>query len=485
MSRIVAGGKSDSLFSLIPSVDKLLAQPEIEEILRIYSVPFVKKSINSVLSDLRHRIKKGYAQQEEISLDVLTDLIRQKIHSDLKPKLRRLINATGVVVHTNLGRSPLSEKVAQRIFDVAISYSNLEYDLEIGKRGKRNSHLKLLMEELIGAEAVLAVNNNAAAVLLALGTLAKGREVIVSRGELIEIGGAFRIPEVMAQSGAIMREVGATNRTHPRDYEQAINENTALILKVHPSNYRIVGFTREISLEELVEIGRRRGLPTMMDLGSGCLVDLSPFGLTDEVTVQEVIAKGVDVVSFSGDKLLGGPQAGILAGKQELINEMATNPLARALRIDKLTLAGLEATLHEYASRADPESSIPTLAMIAKGIDKLMAEASEIHSLLESELQDQARVFIEQGAGRVGGGALPVSDLVGPRICVHPYHFSAARLENALRWGNPPVITVIKEDSVVIDPRTLLDDQGQLVAQLIKKAFQKIMVQTRETPTQN
>ena len=473
----MAGSKSDSLFSLIPSVDKILSHPRIQDFLVVYSLPFVKSAVKAVLNDLRDRIKNSSVEPNEIALDVMVDQIGKRIQLNLVPKLCRLVNATGVVVHTNLGRSPLSNRVAQRILDIATSYSNLEYDLEQGKRGKRNAHLTSLMEELTGAESVLAVNNNAAAVLLALGTLAKGKEVIVSRGELIEIGGSFRIPEVMTQSGAILKEVGATNRTHPRDYEQAINDNTALILKVHTSNYRIVGFTREVSVEELVQIGKQHDLPTMMDLGSGCLVDLSAFGLSEEVTVQEVIAKGVDVVSFSGDKLLGGPQAGILAGKKELIDKMAINPLARALRIDKLTLAGLEATLQEYARQANPAMSIPTLAMIARGIAELLDEAREISSSLESELQDRAQVVIEQGAGRVGGGALPTSDLIGPRVCIRPRDFSASRLEKALRLGTPPVITIVKEDYVMIDPRTLLDKQAQLIPQLIAKAFEQIQGQ--------
>ena len=347
----MAGSNSEALFSLIPSVDKILSHPRINGLLGEYSSVVVKRILTTTLNDLRNSIRKNQVTRENLKFDSVVDKICEIAEQRLRPNLRTLVNATGVVVHTNLGRSPLSRKVAERILEVATSYSNLEYDLEKGSRGQRNSHLKSLIEELTGAEAVLAVNNNAAAVLLALGTLAKGKEVIVSRGELIEIGGSFRIPEVMTQSGAILREVGATNRTHPRDYIRAINENTALILKVHTSNYRIVGFTREISLDELVQIGQEFNLPTMMDLGSGCLVDLSRFGLPDEITVQEVVAKGIDIVSFSGDKLLGGPQAGILVGRNEYISLMGANPLARALRMDKLTLAGLEATLQEYISR--------------------------------------------------------------------------------------------------------------------------------------
>ena len=312
----MTGKKSESLFSLIPSVDRLLSNPDIQRLLNLYSPSIIKRIITSTLDNVRSLIRNDKLIAEDLSHDVLVGKIRLAVEDRLSPKLVKLINATGVVVHTNLGRSPLSREVAQKIFEAAISYSNLEYDLGKGARGQRNAHLRALMEELTGAEAVLAVNNNAAAVLLALGSIAKGREVIVSRGELIEIGGSFRIPEVMAQSGAVLREVGATNETHPRDYVEAINENTALILKVHTSNYRIVGFTREISLDELVQIGKDYKLPTMMDLGSGCFVDLSSFGLSEEITVQEVVAKGIDVVSFSGDKLLGGPQAGILAGTE-------------------------------------------------------------------------------------------------------------------------------------------------------------------------
>ncbi len=470
----MAGSNPEALFSLIPSVDKILYHPKIQYLLSEYSSTLVKHIVTSTLNDLRISIRKNQLTRENLNFDSVVDKICEVAERRLRPNLHTLVNATGVVVHTNLGRSPLSRKVAERILEVATSYSNLEYDLEKGSRGQRNSHLNSLIEELTGAQAVLAVNNNAAAVLLALGTLAKGKEVIVSRGELIEIGGSFRIPEVMAQSGAILREVGATNRTHPRDYVQAINENTALILKVHTSNYRIVGFTREISLDELVKIGREYNLPTMMDLGSGCLVDLSPFGLPDEVTVQEVIAKGIDIVSFSGDKLLGGPQAGILIGEKEYISLMGANPLARALRMDKLTLAGLEATLQEYISHGGPTGSIPTLAMIGKSSDELMIDAQEIAQVLESELRGQAQISVEQGVGRVGGGALPMSDLVGPRVSIRPTVFSAARLENSLRKGDPPVITIVKEGSVLIDPRTLLDNQAQIIPGLIVQAFKRI-----------
>jgi len=297
--------------------------------------------------------------------------------------------------------------------------------------------------------------------------------VVVSRGELIEIGGSFRIPDVMARSGAILREVGTTNRTHPRDYINAINENTALILKVHPSNYRIEGFTREVALEELVAIGRDRGVPTVMDLGSGCLVDLSPYGLERETTVQSVIAAGVDVVSFSGDKLLGGPQAGILAGRADLIEQMRSNPLARALRMDKLTLAALEATLLEYTSPQGPADGVPTLAMIMKPREELEAIAETIAAKLRTALKKRADVSIVVGVGRVGGGALPLEDLPGPRVSVRPRGVSAGRLEQALRAGDPPMIALVKDDAILIDPRTLLQCQPDTVATLVSSALDR------------
>jgi len=304
------------LFRAIPSVDVLLADPLFAQLASDYAEDLVKRMVRRSLDELRDEIRRGEATENDCQPAALAQRTRETAEKYLGPRLKQVINATGVIVHTNLGRSPLSQRVADRIARAARSYSNLEYDLEKGKRGERNAHLRLLMQELTGAESAIAVNNNAAAVLLALSSLAQGREVIVSRGELIEIGGSFRIPDVMARSGAILREVGTTNRTHPRDYLQAINENTALILKVHTSNYRIVGFTREVELDELVDIGRQHGVPTMMDLGSGCLVDLARFGLSDEITVQEVLSRGVDVVSFSGDKLVGGAAGRHSGGSQ-------------------------------------------------------------------------------------------------------------------------------------------------------------------------
>jgi L-seryl-tRNA(Ser) seleniumtransferase len=463
---------ANKLYRLIPAIDRLLSDDSLAALKDMYAEELVKRMVRLAVAELREEIAAGRAREEDCTIDALASRAQRIADQRLGPKLKTVINATGVIVHTNLGRSPLSLRVVQRIVNAAQSYSNLEYDLEKGRRGERNAHLRSLMQELCGAESALAVNNNAAAVLLALSSLATGKEVVVSRGELIEIGGSFRIPDVMARSGAILREVGTTNRTHPKDYTSAINETTALILKVHTSNYRIVGFTKEVELEELVAIGKEYAIPTMMDLGSGCLQDLSPYGLTDEITVQDVIARGVDVVTFSGDKLLGGPQAGIIAGKFDLVEQMRTNPLARALRMDKLTLAGLEATLEEYTRPLGPIEGIPTLDMISRPVEQLQAAAESLASAIRERLREAVEVALEPGIGRVGGGALPMGDLPGPRVAVRPKHLSAGRLEQALRQGNPPMVALVKDDAVLMDPRTFLHDQAALIPGLIAIALE-------------
>lgn len=461
----------NELLRSIPAVDAILADQGTKLFLGKYSQELVKRAIRRGLSDLRSEIRFGKAGQEDCRMDSVVQRVGRVLETRVGRKLRLVINATGVIVHTNLGRSPLAKRVVDRIAEAASCYSNLEYDLREGRRGERNSHLRALMEELTGAEAALAVNNNAAAVLLALSTLAAGKEVIVSRGELIEIGGSFRIPEVMARSGATLREVGTTNRTHPKDYVSAINESTALILKVHPSNYRIEGFRREVELEELVLIGRSKGVPTMMDLGSGCLLDLSAYGLPGETTVQEVLEAGVDVVSFSGDKLLGGPQAGIIAGRAEFIERMRTNHLARALRMDKMTLAGLEATLEEYTRPDGPMEGVPTLGMIMRSSEELDGAARRLAEQMAETLGQDAHVEIILGAGRVGGGAFPMGELPGPRVSVKPAKMSAGRLEQNLRAGDPPVIVLVKDDAVVLDPRTLLEGQAESLPGLVASAL--------------
>ncbi|MEW6351102.1 MAG: L-seryl-tRNA(Sec) selenium transferase [Thermodesulfobacteriota bacterium] len=459
------------LLRSIPSVDRVLAEPELAPLRERYAEEIVKRAVRRSLDLLREEILHERAGESDCDTAAILGRISRYLDEQLGPKLKTVINATGVVVHTNLGRAPLSDRVVNRIAEIARTYSNLEYDLAEGSRGERNSHLRTLIEELTGAEAAIAVNNNAAAVLLALSTLASGREVVVSRGELIEIGGSFRIPDVMAQSGAILREVGTTNRTHPKDYVQAINERTALILKVHPSNYQVVGFTREVSLEDLVAIARESGIPCMMDLGSGCLMDLSRYGLPGETTVQEALALGVDVVTFSGDKLLGGPQAGIITGRRDLVERMRKNQLARALRLDKLTMAALEATIEEYTRPDGGLSGIPVAEMISRSPQKLQKAAESLAEALRRRLGEQARISVEQGVGRVGGGSLPMGELHGPRVVIRPTGVSAARMEKGLRLGRPPVIAMVREDAVLLDPRTLLQDQAGLIPELAAQAL--------------
>jgi L-seryl-tRNA(Ser) seleniumtransferase len=384
--------------------------------------------------------------------------VEARVRRLLAPSLRPLFNATGVVLHTNLGRAPLSEEVLARIAAVAGGYSNLEYVVEQRRRGSRHVHAGDLVSRLTGAEDAVVVNNNAAAVLLCLTALAQGREVVVSRGELIEIGGSFRLPDVMEASGAQLREVGTTNRTHPRDYEQAIGAETALLLKAHCSNYAVVGFTKEVAPEELVAIGRDRGVPTMFDLGSGSLIDLQQLGLPEELTVQGAVRCGFDLVTFSGDKLLGGPQAGIIVGRAEAVERVRSHPLMRPLRPDKMTLAGLQATLETYRDGA-ALSRIPTLVMLGAGEAILRPRAQRLRQLLGAAVAAPCSFAVVEVDSKVGGGALPLAAPRSWAVAVeHPEH-KADALEALLRGADPPVIGRIADDRLVLDVRTLRDDQ--------------------------
>jgi L-seryl-tRNA(Ser) seleniumtransferase len=402
-------------------------------------------------------------------------LFEEEIARQVNPHLRRAINATGVVIHTNLGRSPLSEQALQNLVEVARGYSNLEYDLAKGQRGDRSAHVEETLLRLSGAEGGggLVVNNNAAAVLLALNTLAAGREVICSRGELVEIGGAFRIPDVMARSGAILREVGTTNRTHARDYEEAIGSNTALLLKVHTSNYRVVGFTAEVTVEELVQLGKRYDLPVMNDLGSGCFLDLSSYGIEKEPTAQEAIQTGADVVTFSGDKLLGGPQAGIILGKRELIERIKANPLHRALRIDKLTLAALESTLIAYLSEGEAIREIPCLRMLTMPLEELRNRARRLQRLIKQETDKTSLEMIREQS-QVGGGALPLQAVPTWALAVKPLKGTVEALEAELRRLEPPIVGRIFDDRLILDLRTIEEAEFRTIANRMAVALKKI-----------
>ena len=466
-----------ALLRKIPKVDELLASSEVKRLLQIHPSEVVRQGIRNALERLRQEILRTddvkAITEERFTLSHLLPLFKEEIAKQISSHLRRAINATGVVIHTNLGRSPLSEQALQNLVEVARGYSNLEYDLAKGQRGDRSAHVEETLLRLSGAEGGLAVNNNAAAVLLALNTLAAGREVICSRGELVEIGGAFRIPDVMARSGAILREVGTTNRTHARDYEEAIGSNTALLLKVHTSNYRVVGFTAEVTVEELVQLGKRYDLPVMNDLGSGCFLDLSSYGIEKEPTAQEAIQAGTDVVTFSGDKLLGGPQAGIILGKRELIERIKANPLHRALRIDKLTLAALESTLIVYLSEGEAIREIPCLRMLTVPVEELRKQARRLQRLIRQET-DKASIEMIREQSQVGGGALPLQALPTWALAVKPLKGTVDALEAELRHLEPPIVARIIDDRLILDMRTIQEDELRPVAKGMAVVLQKL-----------
>lgn len=460
--------KKQELLAELPSVDEVLKAEYGSNWIRKYPRFYIRSAIREVI-DLKRK---------EILAGGITDVAPENMARSIEATIERLaafsltpvINATGIVLHTNLGRSLLSEKVIENIIRVAGSYSNLEYDLAAGKRGQRFSHITRLLREITGAEDGIAVNNNAAAVLLCLNALARGKEVIVSRGELVEIGGSFRIPDVMAGSGAILREVGTTNKTHLYDYENAITENTALILKVHQSNYRICGFTEDVSIDRLVSLGKDKGIPVMYDLGSGCLTDLKPYGIYSEPSVQEIIRNGADIVTFSGDKLLGGPQAGIIVGRQKFIERVKENPVARAVRIDKLTLAALEATLFEYVDNEKAKDAIPVLRMLFEDVDRIKARAKKIAWLLKRHIKN-ASIEIMADSSQAGGGALPEKDFPTYTVSVRPEHISVNELEERLRKGMPPVIARVMEGSLLLDARTISDKEVSAVADRVRAAL--------------
>jgi len=459
--------RAQGLLQAIPKVDEFLAVL-VGSGYEITSP--VKEAVRAVLEECRGAILAGtLTRKSDLAPVRLRGLFETRLREQARPNFIRVINATGVVIHTNLGRSVLPSEAMSWIAEIGSGYSNLEFDLATGRRGSRYSLVEELLCRLTGAEAGLVVNNNAAAVLLALDTLAKGRQVVVSRGQLVEIGGSFRIPEVMARSGAQLVEVGATNRTHLRDYQAALAEETALLLKVHTSNYRIIGFTSEVPLAELVELGRQHKLPVMEDLGSGCLVDLSCYGLMKEPTVREVVATGVDVVTFSGDKLLGGPQAGLIVGRKEIIERIKRNPLNRALRIDKFTLAGLEAVLRLYLDERQALARIPTLAMLSMPEAEIAKKARRLVRLIRQPLEGACRVGTVKTFSRVGGGALPEFDLPTVAVSLHPANFSVNELEQRLRGVAEPIIGRIENDHFLLDLRTVADPEiGRLAATLLK-----------------
>ena len=459
------------LFRELPSVDELLRATEFAGLLEEQGTAAVTGAIRAVVNRLREQISSGLMDSAglHLALEGLTGAVEAQLRRILSYSLRPVINATGVILHTNQGRARLSENALAHVREAALSYSNLEFDIEAGERGQRDVHADRLLQKLLslttpGTPSTIVVNNNAAAVLLALNTLAEGGEVIVSRGELVEIGGSFRIPDVMTKSGATLREVGTTNRTRIRDYERAVNDRTRLLLRVHRSNFEITGFTEQPTLEELVTLAKERAIPLMEDLGSGALIDLEQFGVRGEPTVLDRLRARVDVVTYSGDKLLGGPQAGLLSGRPDLIARMRANSLFRALRVDKLTYAALESTLlaylkHEY-------DAIPALRMMSLTKQEIGARAESVASRARSS---NLKLDVVDGESVIGGGAAPSSALATRLLAVTCAGISADELSVQLRKADPPIIARVQEGSVLLDLRTVFPGQDALIVAALQR----------------
>jgi L-seryl-tRNA(Ser) seleniumtransferase len=458
---------TNALLRKLPKTDEVLAHPVLAETLASVPRVLVLDAVRGAIEDARNRLLAGEALEPTVETTARDAAMRAALTA--RPSLRRVINATGIIVHTNLGRSVLSEGAVAAVAEVASGYSTLEYDVSSGERGSRHVHVESLLCRLTGAEAALVVNNNAAAVMLGIAGLARGREAIVSRGQLVEIGGSFRIPDIMAESGATMVEVGTTNKTHLADYENALTPETGLFLRVHSSNYRVVGFTDEVSLAELVHLGALHGVPVMEDQGSGVLVDLAKFGISDEPTVGASVAAGAALVTASGDKLLGGPQAGIIVGRYQVIHRLKKHPMARALRLDKMTLAALEATLRSYLDEERALREIPTLRMLTTPQAEIRARAEAIAARLREVLGDAADITTADDVARAGGGALPLADIPSAVVAIAPRTMSAGKLEALLRCGGEPAIVArVREERVLIDPRTLLSaaEEDAVIARL-------------------
>ncbi len=460
------------MLSKIPSVDEFLKSRYAKKWFESYPRQTVLRAVREVLDMKRKEIlKTGLSAQ--LSVDSISQDVNKTIEELSAYKLKPLINATGIVIHTNLGRAVLSDSAIKNIQNVSGSYSNLEYDLYQGKRGSRYGHIKDILRDLSGSEDAVVVNNNAAAVLVCLNTFASGMEVVVSRGELVEIGGSFRIPEVMRSSGAVLREVGTTNKTHLSDYENAVSGNAALLLKVHQSNYKLTGFTGDVPITELVQLGKTYRIPVMTDLGSGCMIDLEKYGIYGEPRVRDVVRSGVDIVTFSGDKLLGGPQAGIILGRKKLIRKIQANPLLRALRMDKLTLASLEATFMQYIDEEKAVKEIPTVRMLTQSLDNIKRRAKRISASLKKDSSSLLNVKVTADHSRAGGGSLPEINFPTFVVSVNPLKMTLNLFEKRLRSGTPPVIARIRENSLLIDARTVQDNEVNGLIKCITSALSR------------
>lgn len=453
----------------LPGVDHLLELAKTDD--RFIDIPrsvildCARKTLDHLRKDIQAGIETDMADETILSKAYL--LAKEKI----RPRLVNVINATGVVLHTNLGRALLCEDALNNIAAIARSYSNLELKIETGKRGIRYEAVDELICELTGARSAIVVNNNAGAVLLALNTIAKDRQVIVSRGELVEIGGSFRVPDVMEKSGCILKEVGTTNRTHLRDYENAVSDSTGLFLKVHASNYKIEGFTASVALKDLLTLGKDKNIPVMEDLGSGTLIDFSKYGLPDEPTVADSVRSGADVVTFSGDKLLGGPQAGIIVGQKDTIDQIKKNPLTRALRIDKMTLAALESTLKLYRDEEKAIREIPTLRMLTLPFKDICKKADLLFTLIKDEIGSVADIELADMNSRPGGGSFPELNLPTRCITLQPKNMSVSKLELCMRLSTPAVIGRIEDNKYILDPRTIQPGQEPVISSTLAKTL--------------
>ena len=469
----------NNLFRKIPKVDLLLEREEILSLIQDYGLSYVTDKVREVVEEIREEIKTCPESEEVDSfedrilkkIERIEDYVMERVEEGLDLKLRPLLNGTGTILHTNLGRAPLSHKISTELATLLSSYSNLEYNLEEGKRGERYSHMKEMLCKITGAEDAMVVNNNASSVLLILSTLAKGGEVIVSRGELIEIGGKFRIPDVCAQSDAEMVEIGTTNKTHLSDYQEAITENTKAFLKVHTSNYRIMGFTESVEAKDLKALSLEHNIPIIEDLGSGVLLPLEKYGIRHEPMVQEAIESGVDVVCFSGDKLLGGPQAGIIIGKKKYIDAMKKNPLTRALRIDKFTVAALSMTLREYLHMEGIEERIPVLKMLSETAPSIKERAERLLDLFRKN-HIQGECSIRPCESQVGGGSLPDTFMESYALCFHPRQISVSELEKRMHFTKEPLIGRVMEDDFWIDLRTIREEELERVVESFQEALE-------------
>ena len=453
------------LYRSIPKVDVLLENQDIVTLIENHHRDVVVDVIREEIDKLRNFIKENDdVNLIETKINNLIENIKISTEKVYSYNIKKVINGTGTILHTNLGRAIISKKHADYLSEVVTSYSNLEYNLEEGRRGERYSHFEKLICKITGAEAAMAVNNNAAAVMLVLSSMAAEREVIVSRGELVEVGGKFRIPDVMKSSNAHLVEIGTTNKTHLEDYEDAISENTGAFLKVHTSNFKILGFTESVSIEELCKLGREKDIPVIEEIGRGVLIDLSKYGLEYEPTVQDSIKAGVDVVSFSGDKLLGGPQAGIIVGKKKYIDKMKKNPLTRAFRIDKFTATILEMIFHEYLNEEDAIKNIPVLSLITKDLKEIEKNTNDLFNKIE-KLKDVADINVEDTLSPIGGGSLPAERIKSKSVTIMPKNISTQSLEAKLRAGKNPVVGRISEEKLILDMRTVLEDEIDILAQ--------------------